>query len=192
LVQRAIKLTWQLPHIAANSKLHFPALIPRPKTTGGDPRRGAPPPPRGQPPPSPPLAKSSLPLGLPAPARAKPPPCGPRTRPPAANRRRAHRRPGFIPCGRPVRPRRRPAALFPPPLSLTCGPRGDAVAPARPRRLPARGPQLGQCPRARVPRAWLGRTPPGPPEKEFFFFFFSSTFSHLNSISSIFYAPKII
>ena len=34
--------------------------------------------------------------------------------------------------------------------------RGDAVAPARPRRLPAYGPQLGRRPRSRVPRAWLG------------------------------------
>lgn len=50
LVQRAIKLTEQLPHNVANSKHHFPAPVPRPKTTGGDPRREAPPPPRGQPP----------------------------------------------------------------------------------------------------------------------------------------------
>jgi hypothetical protein len=53
LVQQAIKLTEQLPHNAANSKHHFPAPVPRPKTTGGDPHREAPPPPRGQPPPGP-------------------------------------------------------------------------------------------------------------------------------------------
>jgi hypothetical protein len=53
LVQQAIKLAYQLPHIAANSEHHSPAPIPRPKLTDGDPRRGAPPPPRGQPPPGP-------------------------------------------------------------------------------------------------------------------------------------------
>jgi hypothetical protein len=54
-----------------------------------------------------------------------------------------------------------------------------------------------------VGRSWAGAIaracpapgwaePPGPPEKKFLFFFFSSPFSLLNSISSIFYAPKII
>jgi hypothetical protein len=108
----------------------------------------------------PPLAKSSLPRGSPAPARAKAPPRGPRTGSPVANRRRAHRRPVFFPRGRSVHPRRRPAAPFPPPLSLMSGPHGDAAPPARPRRLPTRGSQLGQRPRARVPLAWLGRNPP--------------------------------
>jgi hypothetical protein len=43
-------------------------------------------------------ADSPLPtLGSPASARAKPPPRGPRTGPPTANRRRAHRRPAFLP-----------------------------------------------------------------------------------------------
>jgi hypothetical protein len=53
LVQRAIKLAYQLHHFAVNSEHHSPAPIPRPKLTDGDPRRGAPPPPRGQPPPGP-------------------------------------------------------------------------------------------------------------------------------------------
>jgi hypothetical protein len=101
----------------------------------------------------PPLAKLSLPLGSPAPARANPPPRGPRTGPPAANRRRAHRRPAFLPA-RPVRPHRQTVAPFPPPpLSLTSGPRGDAVAPARPRHLPRPWAVAGPAPsRAPAPR----------------------------------------
>jgi hypothetical protein len=89
-----------------------------------------------------PLAKLSPPLGSPAPPCAKAPPRCPRTGPPVANRRRAHRRPGFFPHGQSVRPRRQPVAPFPPPpppLSLAYGPHGDAVAPARPRRLLALG-----------------------------------------------------
>jgi hypothetical protein len=53
LVQRVIRLAYQLQHIAVNSEHHSPAPIPRPKLTDGDPRHGAPPPPRGQPPPGP-------------------------------------------------------------------------------------------------------------------------------------------
>jgi hypothetical protein len=150
--------------------------LPRPNPSPKDHRRRSPPrssatSPRTAPLPAP-SSQIKPTLGSPAPARAKPPPRGPRTGPPAANRRRAHRRSGFIPRGRPVRPRYRPAAPFPPPLSLTCGPRGDAVAPARPRRLPARGPQLGRRPRARVPRAWLGRTPPAHLRRNSFSFSF--------------------
>jgi hypothetical protein len=124
-------------------------------------------------------------LGSPAPARAKPPPRGPRTGPPAANRRRAHQRPGFLPRRRPVRQRRQTVASSPPPLSLTCG---LAVTPSLPRAHAvslARGPQLGRRPRARVPRAWLGRN--SPPARLagnsfFFFFFFSHFFSPFSYI----------
>jgi hypothetical protein len=130
-----------------------------------------------------PLAKLSLPLGSPAPARAKPPPRGPRTGPPAANRRRAHRRPGFLPRRRPVRPRRQTVAPSPPPLSLISGPAVmSSLLRARAVSL-ALGPQLGRRPRARVPRAWLGRNPP--PTRlagNSFFFFFSHFFSPFSYI----------
>jgi hypothetical protein len=53
LVQRAIRLAYQLHHIAMNSECYSPTPIPRPKLTDGDSRRGAPPPPRGQPLPDP-------------------------------------------------------------------------------------------------------------------------------------------
>jgi hypothetical protein len=53
LVQREIKWTKQLPHKATNPKHQFPAPVPHPEPTGGDPCRGTPPPPRGQPPPNP-------------------------------------------------------------------------------------------------------------------------------------------
>jgi hypothetical protein len=53
LVQRAIRLAYQLHHIAVNLERYSPTPIPRSKLTDGDFRRGAPPPPRGQPPPRP-------------------------------------------------------------------------------------------------------------------------------------------
>jgi hypothetical protein len=59
------------------------------------------------------------------------PPCAkatthcPRTGPPAVNRRRAHRRPGFFPLGWPVRPRRQPVAPFPPFALAGVWARGD-------------------------------------------------------------------
>jgi hypothetical protein len=102
----------------------------------------------------PPLAKLSLPLGSPAPARANPPPRGPRTGPLAANRHRAHRRPAFLSrsAGSPA-PSNRSAVPPPPPLSLTSGPRGDDVAPARPRHLPRPWAAAGPAPsRAPAPR----------------------------------------
>jgi hypothetical protein len=83
LVQRAIRLAYQLHHIAVNLECYSPTPISRPKLTDGDSRRGALPPPRGQPP----LAKLSLPLGSPDPPRAKATTHCPRIGPPAANRR---------------------------------------------------------------------------------------------------------
>jgi hypothetical protein len=74
-----------------------------------------------------PPAKLSPPLGSPDPPRAKATTHCPRTGPPAANRRRAHRRPGFFPRGRPVRPRRQLMALFPPFALTGVWARGDGV-----------------------------------------------------------------
>jgi hypothetical protein len=122
------------------------------------------------------LAKSSLPLGSLTSPRAKAPPRGPRTGSPAANRRRAHRRPGFFPRGRPVRPCRRPTAPFPPPLSLTCGPRGDAVAPVCPRRLPRPWAATGPAPSRACPAPGWAKPPPPRPTCEgipFLFPFFN-------------------
>jgi hypothetical protein len=115
-----------------------------PKAHRRQPRREAPPPPRGQPPPRPPLTKSSPPLGSPTPARAKAPTRCQRTGSPAANRRRAHRRPGSLPADGRFAPPSTVAPFSPPPLSLTCGPAATASSP----RAPAPSPALG--------RSWAG------------------------------------
>jgi hypothetical protein len=96
-----------------------------------------------------------------------------------------------LPRGRPVHPAvnrwRRPPPL---PLSLACGPRGDVVPLARPRRLPpwaATGPAQ--------PRALRPAGPDSLPtahQKLNSFSFSFSAFSPLNYFISIFYAPKII
>jgi hypothetical protein len=129
----------------------------------------------------PPLAKSSLPLGSPAPAHAKPPPRGPRTGPPTANRRQAHRRPAFLPrsAGSPAPSAR--SAVFPPPLSLTSGPRDDAVAPMRPRRLPRPWAAAGPAPsRAPSPRLAGPKTSPQPIREQIPFLFLFFTFFSFN------------
>jgi hypothetical protein len=133
-----------------------------------------------------PLAKLSPPLGLSDPPRAKATTHCPRTGPPAANRRRAHRRPGFSPAdGRFAPPSTRGAA----PLSLASGPAAMASSP----RAPTPSPALGLRPRACALRlAGPEIPPPGPPVLESLFFFLFPTFSPLISIFSIFYAPKII
>jgi hypothetical protein len=142
----------------------------------------------------PPLAKLSPPLGSPAPPRAKAPTRCPRTGPPAANRRRAHRRPGYLPADGRFAPPSTVAPFPPPPLplSLTCGPRRDAIDPSCTRAVTRLGPQLGRRPRARARYAWLGQNPPRPTSAEIPFLFPFSAFSPLISIFSIFYAPKII
>jgi hypothetical protein len=115
-----------------------------PKAHRRQPRREAPPPPRGHPPPRPPLPQSSLPLGSPTLARAKAPTRCQRTGSPAANRRRAHRRPGSLPADGRFAPPSTVAPFSPPPLSLTCGPAATASSP----RAPAPSPALG--------RSWAG------------------------------------
>jgi hypothetical protein len=91
-----------------------------------------------------PLAKLSPPLGSPAPPRAKAPTHCPRTGPPAANRRRAHRRLGSLPAGDRFAPPSTVTSFPPPPLSLACGP----TATASSLRAPAPSPALG--------RSWAG------------------------------------
>jgi hypothetical protein len=150
------------------------------------PRRETPPPPREQPPLRPPLTKLSPPLGPPSPPRAKTPAHCPKTGPPAANRRRAHRRPG-PPRGRPVHPPRQPdAVLFPLPFSLARGARGDAVTFARPRRpLPWAATRPAHSrPRALAP-GWARFLFPGPPELKPFFFFLFQHFPPLISLLNI-------
>jgi hypothetical protein len=145
------------------------------------------------PPPGPPLAKLSPPLGSPDPPRAKATTHCPRTGSPAANHRRAHRRPGFSPADGRFDPPSICGAVSPPPSALAgVWARGDDVIPSRARAVTRLGPQLGRRPRARARYAWLARNPPGPPVLESLFFFLFPTFSPLISIFSIFYAPKII
>jgi hypothetical protein len=92
-----------------------------------------------------------------------------------------------LPRGRPVHPAvdrwRRPPPL---PLSLACGPRGDAVPLARPRRLPpwaAAGPAQPRA-RARPAPGWARFPPTAHQKLNSFSFFFFSLFSfkllHLN------------
>jgi hypothetical protein len=140
-----------------------------------------------------PLAKLILPLGSPDPPRAKATTHCPRTGPPAANRCRAHQRPGFSPAnGRFALPSTCGAV---PPLRSRCvWTHGDGVLPSRARAVTRLGPQLGRRPCACARCAWLGQKspPPGPPVLKSLFFFLFPTFSPLISIFSIFYAPKII
>jgi hypothetical protein len=125
-----------------------------------------------------PLAKLRPPLGSPDPPRAKATTHCPRTGPPAANHRRAHRRPGFFPHGRPVRPRRQPMAPFSPSALAGVWARGDDVLPSRPRRHPALGRSwAGALACARC--AWLGQKYPPPAHQKLnsFSFSFFSLFS---------------
>ena len=120
--------------------------------------------------------KLSPPLGSPAPPRAKAPAHCPRTGPPAANRHRAHRRPGPPPrtAGS---SRRQPLTPFSPPSALS-----SVWAPRRRRRprAPAPSPALGRnwagaLAPARVLRS-VGPVPPPRPTKgliPFSFLFFS-------------------
>jgi hypothetical protein len=128
----------------------------------------------------PPLAELSLPLESPASARAKPPSLGPRIGPPAANRRRAHRRPVLLPrsAGSPTPSGR--SAVSPPPLLLANGPqrRRHPRAPA-PSPL-TRGPQLGRK-RARARSRPSGpKTLPRPSGGEIPFLFLFFTFFSFN------------
>jgi hypothetical protein len=113
------------------------------------------------------LAKLSPPLGSPAPPRAKAPTRCPRTGSPAANRRRAHRRPGS-PRGRPVHPAvdrwRRP----PPFRSLYHVGPAEMPSPSRARAVFRLGPQLGR--RTRAAPGWA-RIPPRPTRAETLFLF---------------------
>jgi hypothetical protein len=126
----------------------------------------------------PPLAKLSPPLGSPAPTHAKAPTRCPRTGSPAANRRRAHRRPGPPPrtAGS---SRRQPLTPFSPlPLSLACGPRGDVVALARPCRLLPWAATGSANSRQRAVRLAGLESPPRPTRAETLFLFpFSNLFS---------------
>jgi hypothetical protein len=145
-----------------------------PKAHRRQPRREAPPPPREQPPPRPPLTKLSPPLGSPAPPRAKAPVHCPRTRPPAANRRRAHWRPG--PPPRTVgSSHRQPLTPFsPPPLSLACGPAATASSPRAPAPSPALGRNwVGALAPARVLRSVGPVSPPPTAHQRLNSFFFS-------------------
>jgi hypothetical protein len=142
----------------------------------------------------PPLAKLSLPLESPASARPKPPPRGPRTGPPVANRRRAHRRPAFLPrsAGSPTPSDH--SAVSPPPSALADEwARNDAVVPAHRRRLPrpwaAAGPQAR--PRARSHPGGPKTLPPAQQRRNLFSIFFSSPFSHLISFLQYFMHPKL-
>jgi hypothetical protein len=143
-------------------------------------------------PPRPPLAKLSLPLGSPDPPHAKATTHCPRIGPPAVNRRRAHRRPGFSPADSRFAPPSTRGAVPPPPLRSRwrVGPRRRRHPLARPRRHPpwaAAGPVPSRTLRLAGPEI-----PPGPPVLESLFFFLFPTFSPLISIFSILYAPKII
>jgi hypothetical protein len=84
----------------------------------------------------PPLAKLSPPLSSLAPPHARAPAHYPRTGSPATNCRGAHRQPGSPPRTAGSPPPSTVGAVPPLLLSLTCGPRGDGVTLARPRRLP--------------------------------------------------------
>ena len=142
----------------------------------------------------PPLTKLSPPLGPPSPPRAKTPAHCPRTGPPAANRRRAHRRP-VLPRGRPVHPPvNRNAVPSLPPLSLASGPCATPSPPLpRPRRSPARGPPLGRKRLSARARARGGPKfmPPAQIRGNPFSFFFSTPFSHLISILQYFMHQKL-
>jgi hypothetical protein len=115
-----------------------------------------------------------------------------RTGPPAANRRRAHRRPGFFPRGRPVRPRRQPVASLPPFALTGVWARGDNVLSPRARAVTSPWATAGPAPsRALALRLAGAKSPPGPPVLESLFFFLFPTFSHLISISQYFMHQKL-
>jgi hypothetical protein len=140
---------------------HSPTPIPARSSPAATPPRSSATSPRTAPS-RPPLAKLSLPLGSLAPPRAKAPNRCPRTGSPAANRHRAHRRPGPPPrtAGS---SRRQPLTPFSPPSALS-----GMWAPRRRRRprAPAPSPALGRSWAGALARcAWLGQFPPhGPPE----------------------------
>jgi hypothetical protein len=159
-------LAYQLHHIAVSSE-HRRRLPPRSSATS--PRKA---------PSRTPLAKLSPPLGSPNPPRAKATTHCPRTGPPAANRRRAHRRPGFFPCRRPIRPRRQPVAPFPPSALAGMWAHGDGVLPSRARAITLPWAAAAPAP-SRARCAWLGQNPPPRPTSAGipFLFPFSNLFS---------------
>jgi hypothetical protein len=175
----------QLRHTAMNLGRHSSAPIPARSSPATTPAAEL----LHLPADSPLLAPSSQiepPLGSPAPPRTKAPTRCPRTGSPAANRRRAHRRPGSPPqtAGS---PRCQPLAPFPP-STLS-----DVWAPwrRRPPRAPMQSPALGRSwadatARPRAPCARLGQNPPPTAHQKLnsFSFFFFSLFSfkllHLN------------
>jgi hypothetical protein len=163
-----------------------------PKAHRRQPRREAPPPPRGQPPSLPPLAKLSPPPGPPDPHQARATVGCPRTGPPAANRRRAQRRPVFLPSNGRFAPRRRPLApSSPPALSVAWAPRRRRFPRARVVSPPwaADGPAPS---RPRAPLRRLGQIPPPRPTSAkllFLFLFFSALFP-LISFSQYFMYQK--
>jgi hypothetical protein len=163
LVQGAIRLAYQLHHIAVNSERYSPTPIPRPELTADSTTSPRTAPSRT------PLAKLSPPLGLLDPPRAKATTHCPRTGPPAA---------GFLPREWPVRPAVNPWRRSPPPpLSLACGPTATASSPRAPAPSPALGRSLaGALARARC--VWLGQKSPRPTSAEIPFLFpFSNLFS---------------
>jgi hypothetical protein len=138
LVQGAIRLAYQLHHIAVNSERYSPTPIPRPELTADSTTSPRTAPSRT------PLAKLSPPLGLLDPPRAKATTHCPRTGPPAA---------GFLPREWPVRPAVNPWRRSPPPSALAgVWAHGDGVLPSRARTVTRLGPQLGRRPRARALR----------------------------------------
>jgi hypothetical protein len=125
----------------------------------------------------PPLAKLSPPLGSPAPPHAKAPTCCPRTGSPAANRRRAHRRPG-PPLRTAGSSHRQPLTSFSPPSALS-----GVWAPQRRRRprTPAPSPALGHnwagaLAPARSAIGWASSPPPPTAHQKLNSFFFFSLF----------------
>jgi hypothetical protein len=174
-----------------NAIHHSPTPIARPELTDGNLAAKLRRLPAASPLP-PPLAKLSPPLGSPAPPRAKAPAHCPRTGPPAANRRRAHRRPG-PPRGRPVRPSVKPLTSFSPPSALS-----GVWAPRQRRlpRVPAPSPALGRnwagaLAPARVLRS-VGPVPPPTAHRRLNSFFFSfSAFFPLISTSHYFMHQKL-
>ena len=141
----------------------------------------------------PPLTKLSPPLGPPSPPRAKTPAHCPRTGPPAANRRRAHRRP-VLPRGRPVHPPvNRNAVPSLPPSHWQAGPAQRRHPLPRPRRSPrswaAAGPKAPQ--RARSRPGWAKIYAPGPDKGKSLLLFLFHPFFHLISILQYFMHQKL-
>jgi hypothetical protein len=118
-------------------------------------------------------------LDSPASARAKPPSLGPRTGPPAANRRRAHRRPALLPrsASSPT-PSGRNAVSSPPSALADKWARSDTVVLAHPRRLPL---LVGRswavsAPARALALGWAKNPPPAQQRRDLFFFFFFHLF----------------